>query len=598
MAICVEDIKQLKKSAGDPEEEIVILKGLATAAVEDADYHLEVARWAEELGEAQIALREWSLALRDRPKDPLIAAHLAEAYLDAGRLSKAIRCLKIVVESDPSDSKAWESLVQAQKQLGRLEESSHSALSAVNHTGDRRFQPRPVLEEEEPAEDDAFLVLFQDRFQGREGVYARQWVDPKGLTGYTPVREPLSLKAVKNHLLGNHTLGIYPLRMDNTVFFAAFDLDLSSAVLKASAPGSPGWIEASSALESYANLLQGKAEQMGLTLHRADSGYKGLHLWALFSEPVPARLARQMCKCIAQGISVPAAVRCEIFPKQNALPPDGLGNLIKIPMGVHRKTGKRVWFKGASPDMSAQKEYLRTATLIHRDQLQLSQESLANHELGELSEALEQGKQTAAPAIAPEPEVYHPETDDDLQRLLGKCVTLRVLEAKISQTGQLSHDEIRVLTHTIGHLASGAQAVNHFLSRCLETDASLFLKSPLKGNPMGCGKIRSRIPEITSTVACDCRFVHQGGLYPTPLLHLNCASQGMPLEQLQFQALMTDFLRAKKEAYRWTRVMESYSAKLDIWFDELGIDQVQTSYGCLTRKRDENSRQVYFELQV
>lgn len=598
MASTIEDIRQLKMSAADLEQEAAILQNLSTNSIEDPDFHLEVARWAEEVGEPQIALREWSLALRDRPKDPTIASHLAEAYLDAGRLDKAVRCLKIVVEADPSDIKAWEALVEAQRQLGRLEESSQSAQIASHRTGDRRFDKKPVLDEEPAYEDEAFLVLFQDRFQGREGVYARQWVDPKGLTGYNPIREPFSVQAVKNHLQGNHTVGIYPLRMDNTVFFAAFDLDLSSAVVRANAPGSSGWREAYEDLEGYADLLEGKAHEMGLTLHRADSGFKGTHLWAFFAEPIPAKLARQMCKTIAHGISVPANVRTEIFPKQNALPVDGLGNLIKIPLGVHRKTGRRAWFRGAAPEMKAQREYLKNARLIHREKLQLSQEIVSNQELNHHLDQVETDRQELALVPQPEPEVYLPDADDELQRLLGRCVTLRVLDAKVSQTGQLTHDEIKVLTHTIGHLATGPQAVNHLLSRCLETDPSLFLKSPLRGNPMGCSKIRARIPEITSTVACDCRFHHRGGLYPTPVLHLSQPAQGMPLEQIQFQALMSDFLRAKKEVYRWTRVMESYADKLDLWFTELGIDEVDTSYGALKRKRDETTGRVHFELIV
>lgn len=602
MAKCLQDIKNLRLSAHDFEEETTLLRGLNTAPVQDADFHLEVAHWAEELGEAAIALREYSLALRDRPKDPKIAAPLAEAYLDAGRLDKAVRCLKLVVESDPSDVKAWENLVAAQRQLGRLEEARLASQAASHETGDSRFEPKPLLQEDDGIDDEAFFVLFQERFQGREAVYARQWVDPKGLTGYTPVREPLNTKAVKNHLQGNHTIGIYPLRMDNTVLFAAFDLDLSSAVVKSAAPGTTDWNTAFEQLTAYGRLLQGKAAQMGLPLYWADSGFKGVHLWAFFAEPIPAKLARQMCKAIADQITVPPTVRVEIFPKQNALPPDGLGNLIKLPLGVHRKTGRRAWFQGAEPEMSAQKEFLKSIQLIHRDQLQLSYEIYSNHELSVLTAEedppVEQTTGALVPSPAREIEVYDPNADEELQNLLGKCVTLRVLEQKIAQTGQLSHDELRVMIHTIGHLASGPNAVNSYLNRCLETDPSLYLKSPLRGNPMGCSKIRARIPEVTSTVACDCRFAHRGGLYPTPLLHLTHPAQGMPLEQLQFQALLTDFLRAKQEVYRWNRVLESYSAKLDLWFQELELEEVQTSLGLLKRRRSSESDPPTFELSV
>ena len=68
---------------------------------------------------------------------------------------------------------------------------------------------------------------FIDLFSGREGAYARQWANEKNETGYTPVREHFSPKVAKNHLLGNYTVGIYQLRINGTVNWAAFDVDLN-----------------------------------------------------------------------------------------------------------------------------------------------------------------------------------------------------------------------------------------------------------------------------------------------------------------------------------------------------------------------------------
>jgi hypothetical protein len=222
--------------------------------------------------------------------------------------------------------------------------------------------------------------------------------------------------------------------------------------------------------------------------------------------------------------------------------------------------------------------------------------ALARIDEERLSEDLEPRNPLAHSAI--EEPLYHPAHDDELQFLLSRCVTLRTLELKVEQTGQLNHDEVRVLVHTIGHLATGPQAVNSMLSRCLETDPSLFLKSPLRGNPMGCAKIRARIPEVTSTVACDCTFAPQSGLYPTPLLHLSGRHSGPRLEQLQFQALLTDFLQARKEAARWARLVESLSAKIELWFEELGVEEVQTPMGVLRRRPENGAGPTVFELMV
>ena len=605
MASCTTTLAQLKGSVDDDESKALeTLRGLTTSEVSDADFHAAVARWANELEQPEIALREWSLAHRDRPDDLEIAEQLCEAYLDAGRLEKALRCLKLITRSTPDDARAWETLIQVQRQLGQLEEAEDSRRRALALTNEVRFKARRVEEDElvgqdqdEGDIDEVFQTVFQECFRGREGVYARQWVDPKGNTGYTPVREPLSLRAIKNHLLGNHTLGVYPLRMDNTVFFAAFDLDLAPSVIRACAIDSPGWIEAFSSLEDYAGKLASRAKQLGLKLHLADSGQKGLHLWAFFCDPVPARQARQMCKAIATGLTVPPVVRCEIFPKQSAISADGLGNLIKIPLGVHRKTGRRVWFCDAKPEWGAQKAYLQLAARISRDQLSQCQDILSDHDLARYDQALVPAQEQEAPEPTLEPALYHPDSDAEFQMLLGRCVTLRALVGKVEMTGQLSHDEIRVFTHTVGHIATGPGAVNFILSRCLQTDASLYLKRPLRGNPMSCASIRSKIPEVTANLPCDCRFSQRAGLYPTPTLHLSQPSAGLPLEQLQFQALLTDYLRTKNEITRLSLLLDGFTAKLSLWFEQSGADEMRTSYGTL-RKRTGETGDTTFELTV
>lgn len=592
---------------GDEDGARQTLRGLATVTIQNADYHIAVARWADDLLLPDIALREWGLALRDRPDDLAVASALCEALLDAGKLEKAVRCLRTITKLSPADPKAWDTLIEVQRQLGLLAEAEDSRRRALTLTDDCRFKAKLGAEDEllggdslEPDDglDDILVTIFLERFQGREGVYARQWVDPAGNTGYSPIREPLTPRVVKNHLLGNHTLGIYPLRMDNTVLFAAFDLDLAPAVVRACAPGSAGWEEAIAGLEAYGRELLGRAKEMGLRLHPADSGYKGLHLWAFFSQPVPAKQARQMCKVIAAGVTVPPVVRCEIFPKQSVLPPDGLGNLIKVPLGVHRKTGRRVWFRDARPEWTEQKTFLQLAAPISRDQLSQCQDVIVQRELAAFDQSLcERDEAPASLSVPAEAESYHPESDAELQILLSRCVTLRSLVAKIDLTGQLGHNEMRVLIHTIGHIATGPAAVNSFLGRCLETDSSLYLKRPLRGNPMSCASIRAKIPDVTASLPCDCTFAQRGGLYPTPALHLVQASATLPLEHHQFQALLADYLRARKEISRWSMLLQGFTMKLNLWFEETGADELQTSYGTLRRRVDQGG-EIAFELSV
>ena len=85
------------------------------------------------------------------------------------------------------------------------------------------------------------LALFRSLFRGREDVYAVRWEKPDGRAGYAPKADrdwkaylgakdgdrkkvdrqtrkfrPLTDEVVRGHLMGEHTIGIYPLLLDET----------------------------------------------------------------------------------------------------------------------------------------------------------------------------------------------------------------------------------------------------------------------------------------------------------------------------------------------------------------------------------------------
>src|SRR5260370_206539 len=88
------------------------------------------------------------------------------------------------------------------------------------------------------------IALFRSLFRGREDVYARRWENSDGRSGYSPAALkdwkainssrpedrkkvdrntrkflPLSDVVIENHLLGQETIGIYPLLPNETCWF-------------------------------------------------------------------------------------------------------------------------------------------------------------------------------------------------------------------------------------------------------------------------------------------------------------------------------------------------------------------------------------------
>jgi hypothetical protein len=67
---------------------------------------------------------------------------------------------------------------------------------------------------------------------------------------------------------------------------------------------------------------------------------RGGHLWLFFAEPVSGGLAR----AFGQGIQVAFDLEgVELYPKQEVLR-DGPGSLIRLPFGIHRRSGRRYGF--------------------------------------------------------------------------------------------------------------------------------------------------------------------------------------------------------------------------------------------------------------
>jgi superfamily II DNA or RNA helicase len=199
------------------------------------------------------------------------------------------------------------------------------------------------------------VALFRGFFKGRDDVYALRW-EARGKTGYSPAcirnwrailktvaadrkrvdREsrrllPLTDEAIREHLLGKQTIGLYPLLTDETCWFLAVDFDKKS------------WQEDSAAFLRTCNLYGVPA-----ALERSRSGNGG-HVWIFFSRPVAAAAARRMgCAFLTQSMDVRHSIGLDsydrLFPNQDTMPRGGFGNLIALPLqGVPRKNGNSVF---------------------------------------------------------------------------------------------------------------------------------------------------------------------------------------------------------------------------------------------------------------
>lgn len=134
-------------------------------------------------------------------------------------------------------------------------------------------------------------------FAGRSDVYGTD-------AGPVTHAEP-TVMTYADHLSGEAGIGIFPMLDDNTVCFAAIDLDEPNFELA----------------RTMQKLIPGQS-----WIERSRSG--NAHVWVFFDYPCPAWAARTILRGATESVGRPDV---EIFPKQDGLRKGGVGNYINLP---------------------------------------------------------------------------------------------------------------------------------------------------------------------------------------------------------------------------------------------------------------------------
>jgi hypothetical protein len=195
------------------------------------------------------------------------------------------------------------------------------------------------------------------------------------------------------------------------------------------------------------------------------------------------------------------AFNLEVFPKQDQPGGKGFGNLVKLPLGLHRATGKRSFFLDAA-DRSVDGQLGLLPTV------KFSLPEVMNARL---------------PAGNPARVVLHPrwkawaEAYPALYRLQSACGPLAQVMSLCLDGGSPSLREEKILYQTIGFLPDGRRLLHYLLANLPEYNPHQvdYRLSRLRGTPLGC----RRIHDLLGFAGPFCRFARQAA-YLHPLLHI------------------------------------------------------------------------------
>ncbi|MCK5132873.1 MAG: DEAD/DEAH box helicase family protein [Candidatus Sabulitectum sp.] len=281
-------------------------------------------------------------------------------------------------------SNQMEEVVRLRKEITILKELLHRNGILIPETEDRLSENAVNTDTSisagvmQPIEK---ICLFQSLFRGRTDIYALRWQSKTGKSGYSPVcgnewkpgicRKPkvkcsrcdhrkllpLTDDVIYKHLAGEHTVGIYPLNIDDTCWWLALDFDDSE------------WKkDASSFVESCTEFSVPAYTEIS----RSGSG---AHVWIFFTSALPAGEARELgtvlishtCSKVRQ-LSLASYDR--MFPNQDTLPRGGFGNLIALPLQKStRQKGYSVFVNSEYEPFPKQWEFLTGIQRISRSEI-------------------------------------------------------------------------------------------------------------------------------------------------------------------------------------------------------------------------------------
>jgi hypothetical protein len=159
-------------------------------------------------------------------------------------------------------------------------------------------------------------LALAKRFVQRWDLYARQLADGR----YICVHETLGVDQILSHLRGEITLGAYLLDEESRARFIVLDADDVGS-----------WQR----LGHLADALARKEVPVYL-----EGSSRGGHLWLFFAQKVSGRDARAFGHGLLAAHEIEGV---ELFPKQDELA-SGPGSLIRMPFGVHWRSGRRYAF--------------------------------------------------------------------------------------------------------------------------------------------------------------------------------------------------------------------------------------------------------------
>lgn len=439
----------------------------------------------------------------------------------AGLTETALAVYKYLTYKNPEFKTAWKEYIELLDILDKREALAgvvkaakkhlkHEVVESwIKHVSSLSVKPGTTSDTEPSAEPfiqmqtkQKLLKNFLSLFSGRQDVFARQWADKKeGKAGYVPVRRPIELTDIEDHIKGIRTYGFYLMDKNGAVKCGVIDADLLKE-FRGSQKGKTAALIKKEKIYMISRIRE-ESKNSGLNPVIEISGSKGFHFWYFIERKTSPASVRNALNCIKE--SVHPDLSCfdlEIFPKQDHLTGKGFGNLVKFPLGIHRLSGRRSFFPECSKkDTVSQLSWLDNIKKCQADLLETLPEKISSKNL-----IMHPRMKVLSKKYPGLPEIEH------------SCPPLGQIIALARERRSLSSRQEKILFQTLGFLPDARKLLHYILSHDSEYNPHMvdYKLSRIRGTPLGCRRIHS----LTGFIQDYCDINPDTTGYIHPLIHV------------------------------------------------------------------------------
>ncbi|MFZ5951861.1 MAG: CRISPR-associated primase-polymerase type A1 [Candidatus Rifleibacteriota bacterium] len=605
---------RLQGQSGEISKALAMFEDLEAAWPDRPEIFKLHVNFLQECGNIEEALEKSLQMLESFPDCPISYISNADCHELAGQPALAMKTCNRGLERFPDNTGLLEQKTRLEPVCKRLEQS-RSAIEIA--------QEELTVLQAHISTESSFITKFLAYFSGREGVHARQTAFKKNRYGYVPVYEELQPHHIKSHLAGDTTLGIYLVRKNNDSTLMVIDLDVAKPFLNDYINNSARRRTIKAHLVAAAKSILDCAGEAGLRLLLEYSGFKGLHLWAISDFPLPARYWRQVGGWLKEKVSrLPSEIHLEVFPKQDQVEETGLGNLVKLPLGIHKASSQRSLFfdENNFRPWPFQAEALDAYQPISRSEFEeiLGRITLtrkisfsddpSSDKIAQTLPSAKKGQFQDKPDNPFELKIKIPLPDrfsPEIEQVLAWCRPLCEIFTLAVKNNEMPPVSRHVFIYIFSALGEEGKIFIHQVLNQLGGYDPDALNAEIRAVPpttMSCNKVRKNLSEIAARVGCNCQFRLPEGCYASPVVHaglfpgskkmvINPINQPVAISTRELIAgqsasidkLMREYQNLSDEITRANQRLKLLHRQINQIFDQNGCNEINTSIGKYSR---------------